>query len=220
VQGLLFLSSSEIYGDPPEDSIPTPETYRGNVSCTGPRACYDESKRYGETLSVNYVRQYGVPVRMARPFNNYGPGLKITDRRALPDFARDVLEGRDIVLLSDGAPTRTFCYVADAVVGYYKILVRGRSGEAYNIGVEAPEISIAELAELVVETARELLNYQGRVVRGKSEDRDYLTDNPNRRCPKIDKARTELGYDPSISLSDGIERSLIWYADNNKAEEG
>ena len=112
---MLFYSSSEIYGDPTPENIPTPETYRGNVSCTGPRACYDESKRYGETLCVNFAQQRGVPVKIARPFNNYGPGLKITDRRVIPDFARDIMAGRDIVMLSDGAPKRTFCYVADAV---------------------------------------------------------------------------------------------------------
>ena len=103
--GFLFFSSSEIYGDPAPDAIPTPETYRGNVSCTGPRACYDESKRYGETLCVNFAQQHGVPVAMARPFNNYGPGLKLTDRRVIPDLARDVLEGRDVILLSDGTAT-------------------------------------------------------------------------------------------------------------------
>ena len=117
VEGFLFFSSSEIYGDPTPENIPTPETYRGNVSCTGPRACYDESKRYGETLCVNFAHQYGLPVQIARPFNNYGPGLKITDRRVIPDFARDILDGRDIVMLSDGSATRTFCYVADAVDG-------------------------------------------------------------------------------------------------------
>ncbi|HLP40468.1 MAG TPA: NAD-dependent epimerase/dehydratase family protein, partial [Fibrobacteria bacterium] len=89
ISGFLFYSSSEIYGDPTPENIPTPETYRGNVSCTGPRACYDESKRYGETLCVNFARQHGLPIRMARPFNHYGPGLKITDGRLIPDFARD-----------------------------------------------------------------------------------------------------------------------------------
>ena len=133
---MLFYSSSEIYGDPTPENIPTPETYRGNVSCTGPRACYDESKRYGETLCVNFARQHGLPIKVARPFNNYGPGLKITDGRVIPDFARNILDGTDIVMLSDGSAKRTFCYVADAVVGYYKILVKGRSGEAYNVGVE------------------------------------------------------------------------------------
>lgn len=219
VAGMLFFSSSEIYGDPSPDAIPTSEEYNGFVSCTGPRACYDESKRYGETLCVNFARQYGTPVRIARPFNNYGPGLKITDRRALPDFARDVLNGKDIVLLSDGTPTRTFCYIADAIAGYFKILVRGRNGEAYNIGVEAPEISVAELGEHVVEAARKLFDYTGRVVRKVSSDKDYLVDNPNRRCPSIDKARAELGYNPSVGIEEGLERSLLWYADNRVAED-
>jgi dTDP-glucose 4,6-dehydratase/UDP-glucuronate decarboxylase len=162
IRGFLYFSTSEIYGDPTPESIPTPETYRGNVSCTGPRACYDESKRYGETLCVNFSQQFSLPIHTARPFNNYGPGLKITDRRAVPDFARDVLEGRDIVLYSDGSPTRTFCYVADAIVGYYKVLVRGKSGEAYNIGVEGPEVSIAEVAKRVAQHARDLFGVQGR----------------------------------------------------------
>src|SRR5262245_38786111 len=156
VQGFLFYSSSEIYGDPTPENIPTPESYRGNVSCTGPRACYDESKRYGETLCVNFAQRYGLPIKVARPFNNYGPGLKITDRRVIPDFARDILTGRDMVMLSDGSARRTFCYVADAVAGYYKILISGRTGEAYNIGVETPEISMAELAQRMAKLGQEL----------------------------------------------------------------
>ncbi len=218
VEGFLFFSTSEIYGDPSADNIPTAETYRGNVSCTGPRACYDESKRYGETLCVNFAQTHDVPVRIARPFNNYGPGLKITDGRALPDFARNVLAGSDIVLFSDGAPTRTFCYVADAVVGYLKILLRGRNGESYNIGTDDDEISILGLAELVVETAKDLFYYAGAISHEKSADKDYLVDNPNRRRPIIDKARNELGYDPGVGLQDGIRRSLIWYGGNREAE--
>lgn len=217
--GFLFYSTSEIYGDPDPAQIPTPESYRGNVSCTGPRACYDESKRYGETLCVNFAQAYGLPVKIARPFNNYGPGLKISDRRVLPDFARDALSGRDIVMLSDGAPTRTFCYIADAIVGYYKILLRGRPGEAYNIGTETPEISMAELAERVTALARELFGYEGRVVRKASDDAAYLVDNPNRRCPVIAKARAELGYDPAIGIDEGLRRALLWYGDNRVAED-
>ena len=219
VEGFLFYSTSEIYGDPSPENIPTPETYRGNVSCTGPRACYDESKRYGETLCVNFAHQYGLPIKAARPFNNYGPGLKITDRRVLPDFARDIFDGRDIILLSDGSPTRTFCYIADAIVGYYKILIKGHPGEAYNIGVESPEISMANLAERVVDLARDLFDYTGKVVRQTSSDQDYLVDNPNRRCPIIAKARQHLGYDPSISVDEGLKRSLIWYSGNRQAED-
>ena len=220
VEGFLFYSTSEIYGDPSAENIPTPETYRGNVSCTGPRACYDESKRYGETLCVNFANVHEVPVRIARPFNNYGPGLKITDGRALPDFATNVFAGLDITLLSDGAPTRTFCYVADAVVGYFKIMVRGRDGESYNIGTDDDEISILGLAELVVELSGKLFDYDGKVTYQKSDDADYLVDNPNRRRPIIDKARSELDYDPGIGLQDGVQRSLIWYSGNQEAEDG
>jgi len=217
--GFLYFSSSEIYGDPSPDAIPTPETYRGNVSCTGPRACYDESKRYGETLGVTFARQYGLPVAIARPFNNYGPGLKITDRRVIPDLARDILSGRNVVLLSDGSATRTFCYVADAVVGYLKVLVRGRPGEPYNIGTEQPEISMGELAHRVVSIARDLFGYEGNVVHDTSPEAEYLVDNPSRRCPLIDKARRELGYEPSVALDEGLVRSLVWYAENRRAAE-
>lgn len=211
VLGLLNYSSSEIYGDPAPDQIPTSETYRGNVSCTGPRACYDESKRFGETLCVTFAEQYGVPVKSARPFNNYGPGLKITDRRVLPDFARDVLAGRDITLLSDGSPKRTFCYITDAICGYYKVLVRGRAGEAYNVGVETPEISVAELADRVAASARSLFDYAGQVQRATSNEAAYLIDNPVRRCPDISKARTELDYDPRVDFDEGLRRAMIWY---------
>jgi nucleoside-diphosphate-sugar epimerase len=219
VEGFLYFSTSEIYGDPAPENIPTPETYRGNVSCTGPRACYDESKRYGEALCVNFARQYNLPVKVARPFNNYGPGLKITDRRVLPDFARDIFSGRDIVMHSDGSPTRTFCYVADAIVGYYKILVNGKLGEAYNIGVESPEISMRTLVDLLTQLARDRFGYRNRVVHQASTDANYLVDNPNRRCPVIAKACNDLGYNPRIPLEEGLLRSLIWYNENREAEE-
>lgn len=212
VRGMLFFSSSEIYGDPDAKNIPTDETYRGFVSCTGPRACYDEAKRYGETLCVNFARQHGVPVKIARPFNNYGPGLGINDGRVIPDFCRDVLRGRDIVMLSDGSATRTFCYSADAICGYYKVLVRGGAGESYNVGVESPEISMSELASRVGAIGRELVGYRGKVVLGRSDDRDYLVDNPNRRCPIIRKAREQVGYDPQVALDDGLRRVFTWYA--------
>ncbi len=219
VEGFLFFSTSEIYGDPDSDNIPTSETYRGNVSCTGPRACYDESKRYGETLCVNFAQQYDLPIRIARPFNNYGPGLKISDRRALPDFARNIVNNEDIVLLSDGSPTRTFCYVADAIIGYFKILVNGKNGEAYNIGVSKPEISILELANKSIEISKELFGYQGKLVMKLSDDKEYLTDNPNRRCPVVEKARNDLRYNPTIDIDEGIKRSLLWYSDNQEAED-
>lgn len=214
LSGFLFYSSSEIYGDPVPEAIPTPETYRGNVSCTGPRACYDESKRYGETLAVNFARVHGLPISIARPFNNFGPGMKINDGRVIADFCRAVLEDRDVVMFSDGSPTRTFCYVADAVVGYYKVLVKGGRAEPYNIGADAPEISMRDLADLVVSAGRDLFGYQGRVILEKNSEADYLVDNPNRRCPDLTKARKELGYEPAVSLEDGVRRTLQWYAGN------
>lgn len=219
VEGVLFYSSSEIYGDPTSENIPTPETYRGNVSCTGPRACYDESKRFGETLCVNFTQQHGLPIKVARPFNNYGPGLKITDGRVIPDFARNILNGQDIVMLSDGSAKRTFCYVADAVLGYYKVLVKGRPGEAYNVGVEVPEISMLELAERAIALGKELFGYKGKIVRKESADKAYLVDNPNRRCPIITKAREEIGYDPQVTIEEGLRRSLVWYSGNREGSE-
>lgn len=214
ISGFLFYSSSEIYGDPDPAEIPTAETYRGNVSCTGPRACYDESKRFGETLCVTFTKVHDLPIKVARPFNNYGPGLKLNDGRVLPDFCRCVLQDEDIVMYSDGTPTRTFCYSADSIVGYYKVLVVGRPGEAYNIGTETPEISMRDLADMTVATAKDLFGYEGKVVRQANEEDEYLVDNPNRRCPNITKAKTELGYHPAYDLESGVRRTIIWYAHN------
>ena len=168
---------------------------------------------------MNFAHQHQLPIKTARPFNNYGPGLKITDRRVLPDFARDILAGRDIVMLSDGKPSRTFCYISDAIVGYYKVLVKGRPGEAYNIGAASPEISMADLAKRVVAIANDLFDYQGKVVLQQREDADYLTDNPNRRCPVIKKAKKELDYSPGVDIDEGLRRALIWYGQNSMAVE-
>jgi UDP-glucuronate decarboxylase len=180
------------------------------VSCTGPRACYDESKRYGETLCVNFQKVHGVPVVCVRPFNNYGPGLRITDRRVLPDFFRDALAGRNIVMLSDGRATRTFCYVADAIEGYLRAMLIGRPGEAYNIGTASPEISMADLAQAVIRTT----GAKVRVVYSVSDDKHYTTDNPQRRCPDITKASQELLYAPRVGLEAGLQRTFEFYRDN------
>lgn len=208
---LLYFSSSEVYGDPPAEWIPTPEHYRGNVSCTGPRACYDESKRFCETLCVNFFRAHGLPVVTVRPFNNYGPGMKITDGRVIADFAKNILSGEDIVMYSSGTPSRTFCYVADAIVGYMKAIAIGKPGEAYNIGVEGPEITVAKLADRMVTIGKKHFGYEGSVRKAVSADREYLADNPQRRCPSIAKAIKELGYQPTVSLEEGLYRTLTWY---------
>ena len=215
IKGLLFFSSSEIYGDPTEDNIPTPETYRGNVSCTGPRARYDESKRFGETLCVNFSRVYDLPIKIVRPFNNFGPGLRITDGRVIPDFAKDILANKDITLLSQGSPTRTFCYITDAIVGYIKTLIRGKNGESYNIGVEKEEVSMFDLAEKMRQIALKHFGYKGKIIKKKSSDQNYLTDSPNRRCPTIAKAKKDLNFDPQIKLDEGLTNTLLWYQENS-----
>lgn len=215
VESFLFFSTSEIYGDPDPASIPTPETYRGNVSCTGPRACYDESKRYGETLCVTFWQVHRVPVKVVRPFNNYGPGLKISDRRVLPDLFRDVLAGRDLVLLSDGRATRTFCYISDAITGYLLALLSEHHGEAFNIGTEQPEISMRDLAAKVVAISERPLKVQHQ----QSGDPHYLTDNPNRRCPSIEKARRMLGYEPRIAIEEGLARTHRYYLDHPEGSD-
>lgn len=206
-ESILYFSSSEIYGDPPSNEIPTCETYRGNVSCIGPRACYDESKRLGETLCYLYAQQYGVPAKIVRPFNNYGPGLRLLDGRVIPDFCRDVLADRDIVLHSDGSPTRTFCYVSDALTGYLLVLLSSRQAEPFNIGTEFPEISMRDLAALLLKIA----GSRRKVVHRPSDEVHYLTDNPNRRCPDITRARSQIGYKPLIGLETGLGRTLEWY---------
>lgn len=214
VSGLLFFSTSEIYGNPDPKFIPTPETYNGNVSCTGPRACYDESKRFCETLCVNYSQVHNLPIKVARPFNNYGPGLRINDKRVIPDFAENILQNKDIIMLSDGSPKRTFCYVSDAIVGYIKILVIGKPGEAYNIGIDMPEISMKDLALKMKDIGKKYFGYTKEVITGKSSDKEYLTDNPQRRCPNINKAKEELGFDPEVSLDKGLLNILHWYKEN------
>ena len=214
IKGFLFFSTSEIYGDPDIHNIPTTENYRGNVSCTGPRACYDESKRYGETLCVNFANKYNLPIKIARPFNNYGPGLKITDKRVIPDFAKNIFLKENIEMLSNGNPSRTFCYITDAIIGYYKILVKGNLGEAYNIGIENPEITMTQLAEKITKISSDLFSYKGKIIYKDSSDKDYLIDNPNRRCPDIKKAKKDLNYNPQISLDEGLKRILLWYREN------
>jgi UDP-glucuronate decarboxylase len=211
LDGFLFFSSSEIYGDPPSEAIPTPEHYRGHVGCVGPRACYDEAKRFGETLCYIFANRFDMPISIVRPFNNFGPGMSINDRRAPADFARAVVHGEDIVLYSDGGPTRTFCYVADAIVGYLTALPYGEF-DCFNIGSDHPEIIIGKFAEMFRDIGNETLGYPGRVTFATPPESDYLTDNPSRRCPDITKARRLLGFEPSVPLEEGVRRFLTHVA--------
>ena len=207
IDGFLFFSSSEIYGDPFPEFIPTSEEYRGNVATMGPRACYDEAKRFGETMCYIFHNKYNIPISIARPFNNYGPGMNINDKRLPADFAKSVHEGKDLIMYSNGKPTRTFCYIADAITGYLKVMLYGKL-DVFNIGIDKPEVSVAEFAKLFLKNAKETHNYKGKVVFKISSDEEYMKDNPNRRCPNIEKAKRVLGYNPTINVDEGIGRYL------------
>lgn len=207
IKGFLFYSSSEIYGDPDNAMVPTPETYWGNVSCVGPRACYDESKRFGETLCNIYNKLYNMPVSIVRLFNVYGPGLKLNDRRAPADFANAILRNEDITIFSNGQPTRTFCYVADSFIGELKALLY-RKFEVFNIGISEPEISILEFAKIFKAVGEEMLHYSGKIQFKTSNDVDYLTHDPERRSPDIAKAQMLLHFYPEIDVHTGVSRYL------------
>ena len=212
----VLLSTSEIYGDPDPAHVPTPETYPGLVSSTGPRACYDESKRFAETLAVTHFRTYGTPVRIVRPFNVYGPGLRHDDGRVIPSLVDDALGGRDLVLHSDGRPMRSFCYVTDFIVSLLRVIVRGADGEPYNVGDDREEISMRELADRI----RAVVRAPGRVVVQESGDPDFLTDNPQRRCPDLAKLRALGGSVPRVSLEDGIGRYARWLVAHGRTRTG
>lgn len=217
IKGLLFFSSSELYGDPDPACVPTNEEYCGNVSATGPRACYDESKRFGETMCMLYAQKYDMPIGVARPFNNYGPGMRLNDKRVVADFAQSVYRGEDIEILSDGSPTRTFCYISDAITGYLKILLHGEY-DYFNIGIDGPEIPISELASLYVEAGKEIMGYEGSVRFAHSNETAYLTHNPQRRCPDISKAKRLLGYQPQVEVREGVGRFLQFIKENEEGE--
>jgi len=203
---LTFFSSSEIYGDPDKLNIPTRESYRGNVACLGPRACYDMSKRLGETLVQIYHQQYGVMANIIRPFNVYGPGMQKTDYRVLPNFGARIMAGKPLQIYGHGDQTRTFCYVTDAINGFLRVLLSGIPGEPYNIGNPSPEISMKDLAK---EISKALGNKPVEFDIVDYPD-TYPADEPNRRCPDISKAATQLGYSPRIGLDEGLKRFFGW----------
>jgi len=207
LKGFLMFSSSEIYGDPDPNFIPTKESYFGNVSTIGPRACYDEAKRFSETLCYLYSKEYDMPISMVRPFNNYGPGMKLNDQRVPADFAKAIKNAKDIKIFSDGTPTRTFCYISDAIVGYLKALTY-KNFEIFNIGIDSPEISIAELAKIYAQKGKLIFKYKGKVRIENPPEKDYMTNNPNRRCPDISLAKKILKFNPQIKVDVGIERFL------------
>lgn len=202
---LAFFSSSEIYGDPDPKHVPMAESYRGNVSCQGPRACYDESKRVGETLCYIFHTKNGTHTNTIRPFNVFGPGMQETDYRVLPNFASRIKAGKPLQVYGTGNQTRTFCYITDAMVGFLLVVLKGVPGEAYNIGNPKPEISMVDLVKEIEKVSTRKVAYD--VVEYPDS---YPADEPNRRAPDIRKARLQLKYEPEVALDDGLRRFLAW----------
>ena len=189
----LLASTSEVYGDPLVH--PQPESYWGNVNPIGPRGVYDESKRYGEALTMAYHRQQGVDTCIARIFNTYGPRMRPNDGRAVPNFVRQALAGKPLTVFGDGTQTRSFCYVDDLMEGLYRLATSGEH-EPTNLGNPA-ELTLTGLAETIVE------------VTGSSSEIVYSAlpiDDPKVRQPDITKAKGLLGWEPVVPLREGLER--------------
>lgn len=191
----LLASTSEVYGDPLIH--PQPESYWGNVSSTGPRACYDESKRYAEAAVSSYRRKYGTDARIIRIFNTYGPRMRLNDGRVVTNFIWQALEGKPLTIYGDGSQTRSFQYVDDLVDGVERMMASSIAGPV-NLG-NPEEFTVRELAELV----RALTDTSLPVVFEPSAE-----DDPQRRKPDIATARNELGWRPTIPLRAGLQRTI------------
>ena len=212
---ILFFSSSEIYGNPDKKNIPTKETYFGNVNPVGPRSCYDESKRFCETLCYVYAKKYKkiTPI-IVRPFNNFGPGLNPNDKRLPADMANQVLNKKNIILHSNGNPKRSFCYISDAITGYLNAIAY-KKFDIFNIGNDK-EISVKKFAKYFSESTKKILNYRPKIIFKLNADADYLTDNPERRCPELSKTKKLLKYSCKVNTKKGIENYLRFLNYENK----
>lgn len=198
----LFASTSEVYGDPKEH--PQRETYKGNVSTIGPRAVYDESKRFGETIVSSFVRSKGLNGRIVRIFNTYGPRMA-NDGRVVIEFVKAALKNKPFPVFGDGKQTRSFCYVSDLVEGIVAAMKKGEKGQVFNLG-NPNEFTILQLAKKV----KELTNSSS-----EPELVEKLPqDDPSQRCPDISKAKQNLGWEPKIQLDEGLKK-LIEYLRQN-----
>jgi UDP-glucuronate decarboxylase len=201
LQARVFqASTSEIYGDP--EVHPQPESYWGHVNTIGPRSCYDEGKRVAETLFFDYHRQNGVDIRVVRIFNTYGPRMLPDDGRVVSNFIVQALKGNDITIYGDGQQTRSFCYVDDLISGFIKFMETDDFTGPVNLG-NPGEFTMLALAEQVLQK-----------VGGKSKIvfRPLPTDDPKQRQPDISLAKARLGWEPTIPLSDGLDRTIAYFA--------
>jgi nucleoside-diphosphate-sugar epimerase len=192
-----------VYGDPLEH--PQRETYWGNVNPIGIRACYDESKRFGEALVQSYLRQYELDVRLVRIFNTFGPRCDPADGRVVPNFASQALAGEPITVYGDGSQTRSLCYVSDLVDGIWRAMTSDRAqGDVFNLG-NPEEHTVLEYAQLM----RELCDSSSEIV-----FRPLPQDDPTRRRPDISKAQAVLGWQPQVALREGLLRTIAWYREH------
>jgi nucleoside-diphosphate-sugar epimerase len=197
----LYASTSEAYGDPLEH--PQREDYWGNVNPIGPRACYDESKRLGETLTMEYYRQYQVDARIVRIFNTYGPNSQIADGRMIPNFITQALQNKPLTIYGDGTQTRSICYVSDLVDGLVRAMfMPDTMGEVYNLG-STDEHTVLEYAQLIIKlcnASSSLVFEPGRI------------DDPERRRPDTGKARLALDWQPHVNMEEGLRRTIKWFS--------
>ncbi|NJN80839.1 MAG: NAD-dependent epimerase/dehydratase family protein [Caldilineaceae bacterium] len=206
VAGFLFFSSCEVYGQVDESLIPISEETCGLINTMSVRSCYAESKRLGETICASWHHQYGLPTRVVRIFSAFGPGLRLDDDRVFAEFIANVIQGKDIVMKSDGSALRTFCYAADAAAGFFTVLLKGRADQAYNIGNDRTETNIRDLAKLVAELFPEK-RIAVRRLETDAVSSHYQTP-VSRVVPDISRARG-LGWSPTTSLDESFRRTIL-----------
>ena len=196
----LISSTSEIYGDPLVH--PQREDYWGNVNPIGPRACYDESKRLGETLTMEYYRQFQVNARIVRIFNTYGPNSQVNDGRMIPNFITQALKNEPLTIYGDGTKTRSICYVSDLVDGLIRAMFQpATAGEVFNLG-NPEEHTVLEFAKTIIrlcEASSPIVYETSRI------------DDPERRRPNISKAEQVLGWNVTVDMEDGLRRTIEWF---------
>jgi dTDP-glucose 4,6-dehydratase len=201
-KGARFLeaSTSEVYGDP--EVHPQTEEYRGSVNPIGPRACYDESKRYAEALTMSYHRRYNVDTRIIRIFNTYGPRMRPNDGRVIPNFINQALKGEDLTIYGDGSQTRSFCYVTDLVFGIHCVMF-GDDHTPFNVG-NPDEYTIKDCAEFIIKAlaSTSKVSYQ-----------ELPEDDPKRRRPDLTKLQTMAPYKPLVTFEEGLKKTAEYFRD-------
>lgn len=195
----LLASTSEVYGNPLEH--PQREEYFGNVNCLGARSCYDEGKRFAESLIMNFHNKFGVDVRIARLFNTYGEFMRADDGRVIPNFINQALKGDPLTIYGDGKQTRSFCHVSDMVDGLEKLMFSEHNGMVFNLG-SPNELSIMEVANIIKRLAG-----SGSEIAFK----DALENDPERREPDISKARKLLGWEPRVGFEEGLKKTIEYF---------